>query len=90
MKDIDWGKMDRQYTFLVQDTELGYCYTCNNKHLDEYKDRLIVLAERPKPPLTKEQIEIVREFYEWVAPSSAFEDFSLVDQWLEKRGGEHE
>lgn len=83
MKDIDWGKVRKGQDYVVQDSSTGDVLTCSQDFLNLYKDGLTILAKRPKPPLTKEQIEAVRELCEW---ANGCDD--LVDTWLKQRGGE--
>ena len=57
MKDIDWSKVDKDRVYLVQNNRNGGIYTCSQNYLNSHKYALTILAERPKPQLTDEQIE---------------------------------
>jgi hypothetical protein len=80
--DIDWSKVPKNDIYLVQHKNSGNVYNCSQYWLDERKDKLTILAKRPEPPLTKEQIEAVREYDPWIW------SFARFDQWLKQRGGE--
>lgn len=88
IKDIDWNKMDKHYIYLVQHKLSGNVYNCSQRWLDDHKDELTILAKRPKPALTKEQIEAVREFVEWLKAEDLRLYPTSIDEWLKQRGGE--
>ena len=87
MKDIDWSKVYESHVYLVQNNESGEVYTCDDWLMDVKKHGLTILAKRPKPQLTKEQIEAVREFVEWLDGQTGC-GIDSVDYWLAQRGGE--
>lgn len=90
--NIDWRKAaDGTAVKVVQnpvDGSLlyvnGECYFwCNNDQEwshSKVKDWTII-ANRPKPPLTDEQIEAVREFWKWWIASPEDVD---VDDWIKE------
>ena len=86
MKGIDWSKVHADYVYLVQHVE-GGVFTCSQQWFDEHKDELTILAKRPKPQLTKEQIEAVREFVEWLKAEDLRLYPTSIDEWLKQREG---
>lgn len=86
---IDWSKVPELDVYVVQDLIHGDVYSCSQDWFNKHKKRLIVIAKRPKPPLTDEQIAAVREFCKW---SYYYKDTAdtRIDEWLKQRGGEHE
>ena len=88
MKDIDWSIVDKEDIYVVQHKLHGSVFVCSQNWLDTNEDNLTVLSKRPNPPLTKEQIEAVREYNKWLEDGVFVTMWSLVDQWLEKRQGE--
>ena len=87
--DIVWGKVHRDDVYLVQHAVNGNVFTCTQGWFSAHKDELTILAKRPKPQLTKEQIEAVREFVEWLDGQTGC-GIDSVDYWLAQRGSEHE
>lgn len=89
--DIDWSVVDKEDIYVVQHKLHGSVFVCSQNWLDTNEDNLTVLSKRPKPQLTKEQIEAVREYDEWlVEEAECYKSKLVVDEWLKQRGGEHE
>lgn len=89
---IDWNSAPEGATTLEQNG-IVTAFCRGNKYYDasdfswhtKATSYWKVLATRPKPPLTEEQIEIVKDFASW---ANGYD--GIVDSWLKQRGGEHE
>lgn len=86
---IDWSKVCESHVYLVQNNKSGEFYTCDDWLMYVKKHELTILAKRPKPPLTNEQIEAVREYVKWLkAEDLVLYPTASIDEWLKERGGE--
>ena len=92
LDDMDWSKVYEKHVYLVQNNKSGEVYTCDDRLMDVKKRDLTILATRPKPPLTEEQVEAVKEYIDWYSNSRGIhiQGEYHIDAWLKQRGGEHE
>lgn len=97
MKDIDWSKAPKGATAIKIDGQKNIYFVdkMNTPYLGESLTNgshplgWEVIAIRPKPPLTKEQMEAVREYVKWLkAEDLCLYPVASVDKWLKVRGGE--
>ena len=67
LQGIDWTLVESFCTHLVQDKETGRMKFMNEAIYSDYKERYHLIATRPKPKYTPEQIEAVKDFDAWVS-----------------------
>lgn len=64
---IDWTLVDSNFTHLVQDKKTGGSRLLCAGYYSDHKDCYHLIATRPKPKYTPEQIEAVKDFDAWVS-----------------------
>jgi len=67
LQGIDWALIDSDFTHLVQDKETGRMKFCRSRYYSDCKELYHLIATRPKPKYTPEQIEAVKDFDAWVS-----------------------
>lgn len=82
--DINWDKAPEDADCVIQGGA-SIVFSSTKSSLD---DGWVLIATRPKKPLTDEQIQAVWEFAEWTGQKGTILEW--VDDWLKQRGGEHE
>ena len=67
LQGIDWTLINSDFTHLVQDKETGKMQFCRARYYSDCIECFHLIATRPKPKYTPEQIEAVKDFDAWVS-----------------------
>lgn len=86
--DVDWTTVMDFHKYIVQTTkEMGSIFSCTEDHLKKHGDGLRVIATRPKPKCTPEQITLIDKLWTDYTnrPSNDTRNFM---QWLKEVGND--
>jgi len=85
LQGIDWTLVDSDFTHLVQDKETGRMKFRMACYYSDCKDCYHLIATRPKPKYTPEQIEAVKAYDEWIALNNwAMDERECFENWLKE------
>ena len=88
LQGIDWTLVDSAFTHLVQDKETGGSRLLCAGYYSDHKDCYHLIATRPKPKYTPEQIEAAKAYDEWLDLNSGEFESDCFEAWLKEVGND--
>ena len=86
LQRIDWTLVDSDFTHLVQDKKTGGSRLLCAGYYSDHKDCYHLIATRPKPKYTPEQIEAAKAYDEWLDLNSGEFEGDCFEAWLKEVG----